>query len=436
MLDNKLVLSVLAEVSRGKSTLVNALVFQDNILENKNGETTAQNFVISYNQSADISAQQELVKKHNVLDLTNDNEKLLHHKNKLFQNVVILDTPGFNSTNEIHMQPKIDKALSISDIVLLVIDVQKGVTQEEIAQVKNMAQKGIKEIVVVVNKKDKLENIDDVSSHTAKIKQLVSQHISIFEDIFLVSAKSALVGYVLNDQEKVQQSGMIDLQVALQNIIQQKIILLQYTKRQKEQYNENFFILEKAIKKFSIKVKILKERDYINLKKDIDSFYYYDEYPTTFLGFFNHEKFLDKLQEYQKILQKNRKINKFLKKIDEDVEELLNSARELKKTYKQFSDQEIKDKLHIHYLKVSEFIKILEEIQVYAKEGFIDIDKIVSPLEEFCFNEMQKGWADSQESKALPKLKKIRAYNVGYVKNVRKKVKVITDKAKELEYEV
>ncbi|WP_340690145.1 dynamin family protein [Hydrogenobacter thermophilus] len=71
LLDDKVRVSVIAEVSNGKSTFLNALIFRDKILEARIGETTARLYHISYGEKYAIKYKDSVKEFDNLEDIKN-----------------------------------------------------------------------------------------------------------------------------------------------------------------------------------------------------------------------------------------------------------------------------------------------------------------------------------------------------------------------------
>lgn len=143
---NTINISVVAEVSSGKSTFLNALIFEKKVLDAKMGETTAKVFKISYGEDIDSDDLKAKISKINsttkdkiseenfaledinindyIVNLTSDNEKLK-------KGIVLYDTPGFGTLNEKVMSKLIKEAVNRSDAVILLLDISKGLKKDE-----------------------------------------------------------------------------------------------------------------------------------------------------------------------------------------------------------------------------------------------------------------------------------------------------------------
>jgi small GTP-binding protein len=427
---NKIVISVVAEVSRGKSTLINALVFRDNILENKNGETTVQNFRISYKKDIDILSQKEIVSKHNAKNIKKSTEKKLYTNNSIFKNAIVVDTPGFNSTNEEYIQPKIDEALEITDIVILVLDVQKGVTQEEIQQIKNIKEHGIDKIIVVLNKKDRLlDDEKDIEQHIKKIEKTISKHIKLYQPIFLVSAKKALVGYISDNQEKIEESSISFLEGELENFIASKLKVIKKQNKIVKEYQEQYMDIKNKIKEFVIDYEDLINIAPFEIEMDVKSFPYYFEYPTTFFGSFDTEVFSKAIKEYEEQFQLYENTFEI---VSNQAEEISSLCENWNNKYENIQNIKISNQLLTLSFDISLLNVKLFLIQTNSSSIF---SSILVNLYVFHIEEKEKSWVDCRDEIALPKLEKIYNTNMEEIKNINSKIEELNQKFKELKDE-
>ena len=234
---NTINISVVAEVSSGKSTFLNALIFGKKILDAKMGETTAKVFKISYGKNQNLEElKQEISKinsetKHNI-----DNDKILLEDIKiddyiielkadnenLKKDIVLYDTPGFGTLNEKIMSKLIQEAINRSDAVILLLDISKGLKKGE-AQFIQEALSYIKENkrFIVLNKFDASIDEDDdpieIQQQIDKVVQDTKKELitlsnnnidtkTLDNQTYYLSALKALSGKFKNDAKKLDES--------------------------------------------------------------------------------------------------------------------------------------------------------------------------------------------------------------------------------------
>ena len=232
-------ISIFSEVSSGKSTFLNTLVFNKPILESKIGETTAKIFHIKYGDRYTINGiekenlleiKEQIAKENRInLEMMTENQDLmdtqsvitLPHEN-LKKGIELYDTPGFASIKEKKILAMLKEVVSQSDAIILLLDISQGIKESERLFIKKILHNiQINKRFIVLNKYDSVVNEDDLA---IKSKEEIAQEIAVLiEEIestlqmlqddttqkinsFYLSAKKALVGKIQNDAFKLQQS--------------------------------------------------------------------------------------------------------------------------------------------------------------------------------------------------------------------------------------
>ena len=232
-------ISIFSEVSSGKSTFLNTLVFNQPILESKIGETTAKIFHIKYGDTYSINGiekenlisikEQIALENHQNLDRMRENQNLtatssvitLPHEN-LKKGIELYDTPGFATIKEDKIITMLKEVVSKSDVAILLLDISQGIKESEhlfIQKILHNIQTNKR--FIVLNKYDSILNEDDLA---IKSKEEIEQEIAmLIEEVestlqtlqedatqkiktFHLSAKKALVGKVTKDRNKLEES--------------------------------------------------------------------------------------------------------------------------------------------------------------------------------------------------------------------------------------
>jgi len=232
-------ISVVAELSNGKSTFLNALVFNEPVLESKIGETTAKVFNIKYGENFSINGKmcqdlQELKKKISIENSTNlealnqkrepsDIQSVITLPNEhLKKGIELYDTPGFTTINEKSMLTLIKDAVSKSDATILLLDISQGIKSSEALFIKNILhQIPINKRFIVLNKYDTIfdeddlvlkskeeidEEVETLVQQMKKILYTLQQEHSQTIETFTLSSKKALVGKITHNDKKLQES--------------------------------------------------------------------------------------------------------------------------------------------------------------------------------------------------------------------------------------
>ena len=239
-------LSVVAEVSNGKSTFLNALIFKDQVLHSGLGAVTARLFKIDYDEKftlcsdhkvthySAIEALKEAVKNLNIATRAKmDANKEIHDSDVkevditlphpvLQDGITIYDTPGFGSLDEVLVYPIIKEAVVKSDAVIILLDIAQGFKGGE----KKFVSEVLKSIpadkrFVLFNKIDAVINEDqkllmgedELEEQLAKVQNDTLKELSSITGIdtdkidhYALSASKALAGFVRKDQSKIDES--------------------------------------------------------------------------------------------------------------------------------------------------------------------------------------------------------------------------------------
>ncbi|WP_028950611.1 dynamin family protein [Sulfurihydrogenibium subterraneum] len=246
LIDDKVRVSVIAEVSNGKSTFLNALIFKNIILDARIGETTARLYHISYGDEYAVKYKnlekkfnsleeiKEFIKQLNketlekaeesreggkVLNISEDELSVfiyipLEH---LRVGIEVIDTPGFGTLNEELMMKFITSAIHSSDAVITILDISQGIKKsesEKFSKLLSMIRPDKRYIVFnkVDSYEDEVENFDyvsrDVINNMNRIleKQGYDQKIDV-NQLFYVSAKLALQGFIKQAKAETLDEG-------------------------------------------------------------------------------------------------------------------------------------------------------------------------------------------------------------------------------------
>ena len=242
---NKITISVVAEVSQGKSTFLNALIFKDTVLDSGRGAVTARLFKVEHSDEYTISTNNSLIKLSSLEELKNSVKNLnenardeINQENDLTQNcddvlvtlpnemlqkgVAIYDTPGFGSLDETLIYKLIQRAVSESDATILLIDISKGIKKNEMTFIKDVMKSIVPEKrYVVLNRFDEVisedqkllmseeeiqEEISNVEKSTVKELAKVAEVDKNEITTYMLSSLKALAGYKSQDIQRVKES--------------------------------------------------------------------------------------------------------------------------------------------------------------------------------------------------------------------------------------
>jgi len=243
--DSNLSISVIAEVSNGKSTFLNSLIFRENILDSGAGAVTARIFQIGYGDNysiktsnqeknyTDIKELQSAVKQLNQdtrekvdSDNSSNNDlkeveiKLPHESLK--DGIIVYDTPGFGALDEEIVFPLIEKAINKSDAVIMLLDISQGLKKGEDTFIKTTLKSiDPKKRFIVFNKYDAVVNEDqkilmsenEINEQLQKVTNDTLNNLVEISDIqkdeidySLLSSQKALVGYIRKNDKALEES--------------------------------------------------------------------------------------------------------------------------------------------------------------------------------------------------------------------------------------
>ena len=232
-------ISILSEVSSGKSTFLNALVFGESILESTIGETTAKIFNIRYGKKFSINGdekesllalkEQISLENHKNLEHINHNRDMNHLQSiitlpneNLKKGIELYDTPGFATVNESAIMPLLKETISKSDATILLLDISQGIKKSEHHFIEKMLPRiQSNKRFIVLNKYDTL--IDEENLILKSKEQIESEIKNLIENIesklqllqkepteeiktYHLSAKKALVSKIQKDASKFEES--------------------------------------------------------------------------------------------------------------------------------------------------------------------------------------------------------------------------------------
>jgi len=232
-------ISIVSEVSSGKSTFLNALIFGEPILESRLGETTAKIFEIKYGKEFSINGkiQPSLLQLKEEIHKENQDalQKIKQHqipKDKLSvitlpnvhlqKGIELYDTPGFATINEKSMLNIIKKAIVQSDATILLLDISQGIKESERLFIKTILHKiNPNKRFIVLNKYDSIFGEDDLllkpkDEIEDEIQEVIGSVTSTLRRLqkdkedpivtYHLSAKKALVAKMTKNQDKLTES--------------------------------------------------------------------------------------------------------------------------------------------------------------------------------------------------------------------------------------
>jgi len=175
-LDELFLLVVVGEFNAGKSALINALLGQKLLKEGVTPTTTQIN-ILSYGDSQEQTAVDSL-------------QQVILLPVEFLTNISIVDTPGTNAIIRSH-ETITSQFVPRSDLVLFITSADRPFTESERAFLEIIRDWG-KKVVLVINKIDILQNIEEVNQITTYVAENARLLLGITPDIFPISARLAL----------------------------------------------------------------------------------------------------------------------------------------------------------------------------------------------------------------------------------------------------
>lgn len=208
---------VVGEFSNGKSTLLNALI-GDDILPTGIGATTSK---ITYLKKGDTSkivssgSEREFddtnAKKviSDFIYQCKDNEVTIHLKDFIYNDFLIVDTPGINDIDRDRELITYEYAPK-ADAMIFVLNVSRGFTRFEKEFFEGLGDTSKDKIFVVFNKTDTIDNFSkedlDELLKAGNIKGVKG---------FGLSAKMGINGVLQSSEELIEQSGISEFKTSL-----------------------------------------------------------------------------------------------------------------------------------------------------------------------------------------------------------------------------
>lgn len=306
--EDRFIVSVIGEVKKGKSTMLNALLKHNiEICPTDVIELTAAITILKYGvkERAVVTLrnnQQRQVDLSDLLDYVSKdgryNKETLSitiylNNPYLNNNIILVDTPGVNSP-DINRQSITEDWLSSSDAAIFLVTPEELISESEkrFLLKKVVNDNNIKSILVVINKVD-TPNDEDTIEQVNYIKEKVNEFINYttgfnINNIIPISSRKAYIAVKEKKQNMFYESGFENFENILQeflvkergrarinkrnSIIRNKIISKEIDKALNTINNDNKTIkeIEEKIESLSIHAKTLKEKADRN-RREVDA---------------------------------------------------------------------------------------------------------------------------------------------------------------------
>ncbi len=228
--ERKFRLVVIGEFSRGKSTLINALLGEA-LLPAKLRPTTTTIIEISHGAQLELRVQEHDGSEREIspgelkdaVSVGGDScvrsrlVTIQHPSPLLAQGLVIVDTPGVNDLASLRQDITLGH-LPAADAVMFVLDAKACFTESErLFLARDVLRSSVKRVLFVVNKADQLHPPYDptqIDTLEARVRELAGAFTEVTR-VHPVAAKAALRAKLDGNQEVLEQSRLPELEAAL-----------------------------------------------------------------------------------------------------------------------------------------------------------------------------------------------------------------------------
>ncbi len=219
--DDKFIITVIGEIKRGKSTLINTLIGED-ILPTDVIPTTATINLIKYGtepkitiRKSDNSTQtlpfnkKEMEKYTGLVDFDPKTIKYIeieYPKEFLQNGILLVDTPGVNELSNQRMEVTYGY-IPISDACIFLINAQQAISRTEMTFLnESVLKSSLSKIFFVVNRIDKIDE-DEIEEFKEDIKEKLKENLNADERVYFLSSSMGLKAKLDNNAELLKESG-------------------------------------------------------------------------------------------------------------------------------------------------------------------------------------------------------------------------------------
>ncbi|RLI99037.1 MAG: hypothetical protein DRP08_07615, partial [Candidatus Aenigmatarchaeota archaeon] len=355
---DKVTIGVIGQVSSGKSTFLNALIFGDRILPAGIGRVNKKAFKIEYGDAIEVIYEkndkklsetgEDLSKLREKLTILNKEQSLsecitIRYPKEILKDLIILDTPGIDTLKEKALDAAarndwriVSEIVGSADAIIFITDIDQVFGKVDKELWKKLKDIHNEKRWIVLNKadsiyKNELLTPEEKKEEFEKAKRIFAKEAFGSENwqkfkIFTISAQEALIGIYKNDKYRLEQS----------------------------KFNEFFDTFKKAINENKIKeflkpeIKVLSQ-DKLKLNELIKDF----------------EK---DLKNRLKILEQKRELTVEEKeKIKEEIEKakpILKEMKDLKDKFYKYYEGELKVKLKQEFRAIVK--RTIQKINILA----------------------------------------------------------------------
>lgn len=239
----RLVVAVVGEHNRGKSTVVNSLIGESWLPTGQNAPALPPVYVaggarehveIVYADGKAIESTRDELLTLSPDDAASVSFARVALPSQDLHGLMLVDTPGLNDPDTSRLAQTVYGLMPQSDLALLVLDSAQALGASEhqlIAQ--RVATAGLHRLVVILNRDDELENEEDRLAVRDRVARLLSPLLGQEPELLPYAAKSALRAKERHDARLLARSGYPELRALLAECAAARAKILQAAVRRK-----------------------------------------------------------------------------------------------------------------------------------------------------------------------------------------------------------
>ncbi len=225
----RLLVAVIGEHNRGKSTLVNSLIGEAWLPMGQGAPTLPPVYVYSgareHVQLVYADGNSIECARSDLLALTADDAESVSHARVAIprddvHGLTVVDTPGLNDPDTARLAQTVYGLLPQSDLALLVLDSTQalGASEQQLLE-RRITQAGLHRLVVVLNRDDALDDEEQRTDVRDRVVRLFESALGKAPDVLPYAARRALRARERGDDRALARSGYPELRALLSECV-------------------------------------------------------------------------------------------------------------------------------------------------------------------------------------------------------------------------